>query len=133
VKAKGRYFISLTRLTLALAGIPWLISGCASTGNLAREEADYPKEKVNARGLFLENCAQCHGQDGRAKSVHGWLVGAQDLTDISFQVETTDKQIIQAIKKGLMLMPAFDNKLSDAEIEALAVYVRTLREGAFSR
>ena len=118
---------------LIVAGIPWLIAGCATTGNLAKEEANYPKEKVNARGLFLENCATCHGNDGRAKTFHGRIVGAQDLTDEGFQVETSDEQIINAIKKGPMMMPAFGKKLSDAEIEALATYVRTLREGSFGR
>ena len=119
--------VPLTCWMLALAAIPWLISSCASTGKLAKEEADYPKEKVNARGLFLENCATCHGNDGRAKTFHGWMVNAQDLTDVGFQVETTDEQIIHAIKTGPMMMPAFGKKLSDAEIEALAAYVRTLR------
>src|SRR6516162_3417968 len=116
------------RRLLPLAGIPWLITGCASTGNLAKEEADYPKEMVNARGLFLENCATCHGQDGRANTFHGWLVGAQNLTETEFQVQTTDEQITSAIKNGPMMMPAFGKKLSEAEIEALAAYVRTLRE-----
>jgi mono/diheme cytochrome c family protein len=127
VRPKERNFDSFTWRLLVVAGILCVIPGCASTGKLAKEEADYPKEKVNARGLFLENCATCHGKDGNAKTFHGWLVGAQDLTDREFQLETTDEQIITAIKKGPMMMPAFGQKLSQAEIEALAAYVRTFK------
>jgi cbb3-type cytochrome c oxidase subunit III len=133
VKTTEFHFQSYALLMTTIAGTAWLIAGCASTGNLAREEANFPKEKVNARGLFLENCAKCHGQDGRASTFHSWLVGAQDLTDAGFQLDTSDKQIIQAIKNGPMMMPAFGEKLSEAEIEALAAYVRSLNEGVLFR
>lgn len=101
------------------------VSGCASTGSLAKQQADLPKEQVNAQALFNENCATCHGKNGTADTFHGWLVGAQDLTDNQWQAMTSDEEIVHAIKTGPSAMPAFENKLSGAEIEALAAYVRT--------
>jgi cbb3-type cytochrome c oxidase subunit III len=112
---------------MVVFGLAWLLSGCASTRILAMQEADFPKEKVDARGLFTENCATCHGQDGRAGTFHGWLVGAQNFTDTHWQIKTSDAEIVHAIKTGPGLMPTFQKKLSAAEIEALAAYVRTFK------
>ncbi len=117
--------IATAGLLIVVPGFLFLISGCASTGPLAAQQANYPKEKVDARGLFVENCTTCHGQNGRARTFHGWLVGAQNLTDAKWQADTTDGQIIDAIKTGPSVMPAFGKRLSPSETDALATYVRS--------
>ena len=106
-------------------GLAWLVSGCASTHTLTMQQAGLPKEQVDAHGIFAENCATCHGQDGRAKTFHGRLVGAQNFTDAKWQV--TESEIIRAIKTGPGAMPAFSKKLSEPEIAALAAYVGTFK------
>jgi mono/diheme cytochrome c family protein len=70
----------------------------------------------------------CHGKNGRARTFHGWLVGAQNLTRAKWQADTTDGQIINAIKTGPSVMPAFEKKLSPSEIDALATYVRSFKQ-----
>jgi len=112
-------------ILILVSGLAWLASGCASSNTLAKQQAGWPKEKVDARGLFAESCATCHGKDGRARTFHGRLVGAQNFTDTHWQA--TDDEIIDAIKTGPRAMPAFEKKLSPAEIEALAAYVRTFQ------
>jgi mono/diheme cytochrome c family protein len=119
--------IALSCLLIAIAGLSWLVAGCASSNTLAMQQANYPKAKVDAPGLFTENCATCHGRDGRARTFHGWLVGAQNFTGTRWQTNTSDAEIIRAIQTGPELMPAFQKKLSAAEIEALAAYVRTFK------
>jgi len=119
--------ITILFLLIAIGGLAVLISGCASTGPLTAQQANYPADKVDARGLLTENCVVCHGQNGRARTFHGWLVGAQNLTDAKWQADTTDGQIINAIKTGPSVMPAFEKKLSPSEIEALAAYVRSFK------
>lgn len=104
-----------------------LAVGCSSTGRLTTQEATYPAGKVNAKGVFAENCATCHGVDGRAKTFHGRIVGAQDLTDPKWQAKTTDTEIVKAIKTGPGAMPSFAQKLSASEIQALASYVRSFK------
>ena len=103
-----------------------LASGCASHP-LSKEQANYPTDQVNARGLFEENCATCHGKNGRVHTFHGRLLGAQNFTEAQWQADTTDAEIINAIKTGPATMPAFGKKLSSTEIEALAKYVRTFK------
>ena len=114
-------------LLILVPGLLLLISGCASPGPLAVKQAGYPADKVDAGGLFVENCAVCHGQNGRAHGFHGIFLGAQNLTDADWQMRTTDEEIVHAIQTGPGLMPAFDEKLSLSEIEAMAKYVRTLK------
>src|SRR5271156_4616231 len=97
--------------TVVIAALAGLVSGCASTHTLALQQAAFPKEKVNARGLFVENCVTCHGQNGRGRTLHGWLVGAQNFTDAHWQIDTSDSEIVHAIKTGPGLMPAFEKKL----------------------
>jgi len=101
--------------------------GCASHP-LAKQEANFPPDKVDARGLFSENCATCHGENGRAHSFDGWLVGAQILTITTFQDYFTDDAIRNAIESGPSVMPAFGKKLSPSEIDALTKYVRTFAQ-----
>ena len=117
--------IAIWCLLVAIAGLSWLVAGCSSTSTLAVRQASYPKDKVDAPGLFTENCATCHGRNGRARTFHGRLLGAQNFTDARWQMATSDDEIIRAIKTGPKLMPAFQKKLSAAEIEALAAHVRT--------
>jgi len=110
-----------------LIGCVFLISGCASHP-VTTKEANYPADKIDAQALFVENCSTCHGKNGRAHTFHGLLVGAQNLTKPKWQEETTDSEILNAIKTGPSVMPAFEKKLSETEIEALAKYVRTLKQ-----
>ena len=117
--------VTILVVFIGLALFTW---GCASKGPVTVKEADYPAAQVDAQGLFHENCAVCHGKNGRAHTFHGWLVGAQNLTDPEWQSETSNEQIIHAIKTGPGKMPAFEKKLSPTEIEALAAYVRTFKQ-----
>jgi mono/diheme cytochrome c family protein len=117
---------TITVVVLAAASLfAW---GCASRGPITVADATYPVSRVDAAGLFRENCIVCHGENGRAHTFHGRLVGAQNLTDPDWQNETSDAQIIHAIKTGPQVMPAFGKKLSDAEIDALAAYVRHFKQ-----
>jgi cbb3-type cytochrome c oxidase subunit III len=119
-------YVARTSLLLPFPMLFVFVSGCASHP-LSKQEADYPADKVNARGLFEENCIVCHGKDGHAHTFHGRLAGAQNLTDAKWQADTSDAEIVNAIKTGPGVMPAFGKKLSSTEIEALAGYVRTFK------
>lgn len=126
MKSKG----AIVALWIIVPAFFLLISGCMSTGPLTAREANYPADQVNARGVYVENCATCHGNNGRAHTFHGWLVGAQNLASAKWQEDTTDYEIVHAIKTGPGVMPAFGKKLSPSEIQALAKYVRSFAQGS---
>jgi mono/diheme cytochrome c family protein len=79
------------------------------------------------------DCAQCHGRDGRADTKMGKQLNAKDLTDPKVQAGFTDAQATKSIKEGVKqngktTMKAFGGKLTDDEIKALVAYTRTLKK-----
>jgi mono/diheme cytochrome c family protein len=74
--------------------------------------------------LFSRNCATCHGQNGTPTAV-GKSLNAPDLGSAPVQSQT-DAQLQQIISSGKGNMPAFKEKLSQAEIDSLVTYIHTL-------
>jgi mono/diheme cytochrome c family protein len=88
---------------------------------------------ADAKTNWDNNCAQCHGKDGRADTKMGKTLSAKDLTDPKVQAAFTDAKATQSIKEGVKqngktTMKAFGGKLTDDEIKALVAYVRTLKK-----
>src|SRR5437867_10832544 len=88
---------------------------------------------ADAKTNWDNNCAQCHGKDGRADTKMGKQLAAKDLTDPKIQASFTDAQATTASKEGVKTdgrtkMKAFGGKLSDDEIKALVAYLRTLKK-----
>jgi mono/diheme cytochrome c family protein len=80
-----------------------------------------------AAALFREHCAGCHGADGKGNRAKG----TPDFTSQSVQSGFSDSQIAETIRKGKAgRMPAWSDKLSDAQIASLAAYIRTFSEGS---
>jgi mono/diheme cytochrome c family protein len=72
---------------------------------------------INARTLFLKNCAHCHGADAHGDD-------GPDLHDLGFK----DDWIANRIRKGKAgQMTAFAGKLRPEEIAALVAYVQSLK------
>jgi mono/diheme cytochrome c family protein len=84
-------------------------------------------EQSSGRGLYEKNCAKCHGADGQAKSFRGKMTHARNIANADWQANNTDQDIVDAIKDGPKSMPSFSKKLSDAQINAVVRYVRTLK------
>lgn len=72
--------------------------------------------KKQGIGIFYAHCAVCHGTNGQGR-VGPKLVGYKPLSVTS--------AVIGQILDGGHDMPAFGKKLSDAQIAAVATYVRT--------
>ena len=76
--------------------------------------------------LFMQKCAKCHGEDGRAQTEKGKKMKAQDFTDADFQQHKSDDQMVDAITNGTEHdMPAFGKNLSPEEIQGLVKVVRS--------
>lgn len=105
-------------------------------GGLAFAERNYKnqisqrfveKSKLETpRDLYVNNCARCHGADGKSQTSLGKSLVATDLTSRSVK-RMSVKKIGNTIAYGADNMPAFDKKLSQSEITALAKYVRTIK------
>jgi mono/diheme cytochrome c family protein len=82
--------------------------------------------------VFIKNCAPCHGPDGRARTPAARKLGVKDLTES----KTTDAEIEKSIKEGRpdksgkLVMPAFGEKVTAAELQTLIKTVKSLRKPA---
>jgi mono/diheme cytochrome c family protein len=79
----------------------------------------------SSRSLYLNNCARCHGADGRSNTSLGKSLDATDLTSRKVQKMSRSK-IARVIKYGDGEMPSFGKKLNKKEINSIADYVRAL-------
>jgi cytochrome c oxidase cbb3-type subunit 3 len=79
-----------------------------------------------ATALFADNCAACHGPDGKGNHT----MGAPNLTDNEWEYGPTRDDIRDQIWNGHGgVMPTWGGRLSPEEIKALAVYVHNLGGG----
>ncbi len=74
--------------------------------------------------LFNRNCATCHSQNGAPTAV-GKSLNAPDLGSAPVQNQT-NAGLQQIISSGKGNMPAFKDKLSQAEIDSVVAYVHAL-------
>lgn len=87
---------------------------------------------ADAKALWSDNCAKCHGDTGKGDTKMGAKLGCKDFTDAKVQADMKDDAMAKAIKEGLKsdddrtLMKPFDS-LSDDDIKALVAYVRSLK------
>jgi len=88
---------------------------------------------ADAKENWDNQCAKCHGADGKGDTKMGLKLGCKDFTDAKVQADIKDDAAFKALKEGLKsddgktLMKPFD-QLSDDEIKALVAYVHTLKK-----
>ncbi len=88
---------------------------------------------ADAAANWTESCAKCHGADGKGDTKMGKKLSIADLTDPKVQAKFTDAEAFKSIKSGRTdengktTMKAVEG-LSDADINALVAYVRTLKK-----
>jgi mono/diheme cytochrome c family protein len=71
-------------------------------------------------------CGMCHGADGLATTP-----AAKSMKVLSFKapamLKASDAQFIASTKNGKGKMPAYNGKLTDAQIKDVVSYIRTLQ------
>jgi mono/diheme cytochrome c family protein len=72
---------------------------------------------VDAHPIFAQNCARCHGENGANGKAPNIATG-----------ELTRNEIVDKVTNGAGHMPAFANKLSAQEIDAVAEFVLHLKK-----
>ena len=103
-------------------------AGWPHTVGSAGQNANSSRAVSGASALFKDNCAKCHGKDGRARGFKARLAGVRNLTEARWLEGVTDERIYNSITNGRNRMPAFGKKLTEAEIESLVAFVRGLKK-----
>jgi mono/diheme cytochrome c family protein len=87
----------------------------------------------DATALWNQHCASCHGKDGSGSTMMGKKLNVKDYRDAKVQAAFSDGEAEKAIKEGVktngkQTMKPFGEKLSDADIKALVVHVRSFKK-----
>jgi quinohemoprotein ethanol dehydrogenase len=90
----------------------------SETTKSAEPAATPEKPKIDIRRLFATNCSWCHQDYGR-KAADGPKLAGTTLTE---------EQVIEQISRGKSPMPGFRKTLSKEQIEALAKYIKELKD-----
>jgi mono/diheme cytochrome c family protein len=76
-----------------------------------------PSAVMRGHDLFLMNCAHCHGDDAR---------GAEEGPDLT-KFNKSEARIASVVKNGIKgEMPRFGQKLTDADVQMLIRFIRSL-------
>ena len=88
---------------------------------------------ATAQANWDDNCAKCHGADGKGQTKMGKKLSIHDFTDAKVQAAFTDEQAFKAMKEGLTdkngktTMKAIEG-LSDDDVKALIPLVRAFKQ-----
>jgi mono/diheme cytochrome c family protein len=79
------------------------------------------------------NCASCHGADGKGQTKQGKKLKVRDYTDAKIQAEMKDEDMCKAVTDGVKAeggkerMKAFKEELTADEIKDLVAYIRKFK------
>lgn len=85
-----------------------------------------PKAAQAGKAIFAENCAACHGANGKGDRAQG----APNLTDAIWLYGGDRKTLTETVTNARFgVMPAWGKRLSEADIRAVTYYVHSLGGG----
>ena len=80
-----------------------------------------------ARGIYMNECAQCHGErgkgDGPEAAMHS--PAPSNLTDARHMNTVSDGELFYQISQGRKPMPSFKRRLTEDQRWGLVLFVRT--------
>lgn len=104
------------------------IFGFGNVSAIKTENVSTSNSKQSGSELYARHCASCHGTEGRGETEKGREFDVPNIADAKWQKRHSNAKISKKIQKGGGGMPAFAKKLSQAEINSLVAYVRTLKK-----
>jgi cbb3-type cytochrome c oxidase subunit III len=104
------------RVAACVAACFWL-GGC-----------DFLTHRTEGEKLYREHCADCHGMDGSGNTAQSMGNNYANLLDNEWKFGGDDSSIKNVIRDGSFgLMPAYRDKLTEAQIQSILRHIRTLR------
>jgi cytochrome c oxidase cbb3-type subunit 3 len=81
---------------------------------------------ADGKGIFAQNCAACHGEQGKGSQE----LGAPDLSDAIWLYGAAPQQVIASVTNGRKgVMPAWEGRLDPVTIKSLTIHVHSLGGG----
>ena len=114
-------------MKLRLKNLPLIIALTLVAGSFVAAQGS----QDSGAEVYKAKCATCHGQDGSGNTPVGKSLKVADLRSVEVQ-KKTDAELAQSIVEGKGNMPSFKSSVTEDEIRALVMYVRTLAPKASS-
>lgn len=116
---------------LLLAPFIFALAVTRATPPQRRNSVAKPRRGEQVVDLYRNNCARCHGADGRGDTPLGHTYNAPDFADLDWWQKhsniTSDASLVSIVSRGKGGMPAFSKKLSRTEIRRLVGYMRRFK------
>ncbi|MEM1449713.1 MAG: c-type cytochrome [Planctomycetota bacterium] len=117
--------LSDRRLAAAFAGallVPLALPSSPST------PASASPSVVDEKAIYMEHCAQCHGETGDGKGTTDLERPARSFLDGGYSYGNTRKAVLRSVVHGIpgTPMPAFAETLNGEQLQAVADYVIAL-------
>ncbi|MGE3248151.1 MAG: cytochrome-c oxidase, cbb3-type subunit III [Beijerinckiaceae bacterium] len=94
--------------------------------SLSNQPVENKANIAKGAAVFKEQCASCHGEDGKGKQEFG----GPNLTDAIWLYGSDKATIVYGLNNGRgSVMPQWQGRLDEPTIKALAVYVHALGGG----
>lgn len=78
--------------------------------------------------IYIKNCASCHGNPGKNNSLKSLTPVPPDLSSAGTQ-SLTDGELFYILSTGRMVMPSFQNVLSEEDRWKAISYIRSFNKG----
>ena len=125
---QGRLTAFGLALACSAAGLALLVDTMTATTSNRRALPLDAASLARGQSFYREYCATCHGAAGKGDGPEGVTL-ARRPTDLTRQAPMQDDQSLHAlIRDGQGEMPAFGDRLSDADIDAVIAYLRQLAD-----
>ncbi|MCT8997552.1 cytochrome-c oxidase, cbb3-type subunit III [Chelativorans intermedius] len=107
--------------------VSYIRSNAEGIADLGPQDAEGIEE---GRRLFADNCAACHGAEGRGDQA----VGAPDLMDDAWLVGSDRQTLVRTVWNGRQgHMPHWEGRLGETERKMLTLYVTEILAGRENR
>jgi mono/diheme cytochrome c family protein len=122
--------IVLSLILAALQSREWVVPEEAK--RLQNPVAPSAAAMASARLIYLDKCAQCHGDTGKGDGPEGKMYepAPGNLTDTKHMSTRTDGELFFQISQGRKPMPGFKKRLSEKQRWQLVLLVRSFAEAA---
>jgi cytochrome c6 len=118
--------VEMTKLMKIWVVILFVVMGvCLVSTRETQAKPMRSAEMTSPRSLYIQNCARCHGSNGKAQTREGRRLEADDLTT-SDAKDISDAKLRRIITNGRGKMPAFGKRLNSSQITQIMGYVRSL-------
>jgi mono/diheme cytochrome c family protein len=95
-----------------------LLSACLAVPAIAQQTGE---------ATYKAKCAMCHGADGLGNTPVGKNMKVRSFKSPE-DIKATDADLIKQTKDGVGKMQGYAGKLTDAQIQDVVTYIRTLQK-----